>query len=408
MTYNFDEIIDRKNTNATKIDGFRQYIFKAGPEAKFAYSDEEFIQMWLADMELAVAPEICDAMKARIDKKIFGYTKMFSPSFYEAFSAWCREKYDWGFPREELVFSDGVVSAFYQLSELILQPGEKILIHTPAYGHFEGAAKYNHVELVTSPLVSCGGRFEIDFEDFEKKAADPKVRVFIFCNPHNPTGRIWTEEELKKMAEIIEKYDLWVISDEIHCDLLRVGNRHIPMGKIMPEYQKLVTCMSASKTFNLAGLRLSNIMIRDAGLRKKWEERDKGLRNVNPVSAAAHEAAYKEGGAWLEQLRAYLDENFRYVKEVLTEQLPEVEFEIPEATYLGWANFNAYLGDLEDLPLFFANQAGVLVEGGDALFVGNAKGYVRLNVALPKALLKEGMERICKAVKAHVGKEQLS
>lgn len=210
--------------------------------------------MWLADMELATAPEICDAMKARIDKRIFGYTKMFAPGYYEALSAWCRKLYGWEFPKEELVFSDGVVSAFYQLAELVLEPGDKILTHTPAYRQFGGAAEYNRVELVASPLVSNRGCFTIDFQDFEKKAADPKVKVLIFCNPHNPTGRIWTEEELKKIAEIVEKYDLWVISDEIHCDLLRQGRRHIPMGKIMPDYRKLVTCMSASKTFNLAGL----------------------------------------------------------------------------------------------------------------------------------------------------------
>ena len=223
--------------------------------------------------------------------------------------------------------------------------------------------------------------------------------MLMLCNPHNPSGRIWTEEELKKIAEIVEKNNLWIVSDEIHCDLIRKGLSHIPMGKIMPDYERLITTMSASKTFNLAGMMFSNIIIRCPEERARFEARDKNIGAVNPLSIAAHKAAYEKGGAWLEELKLYIDGNLEYVKEFLKGNLPEAVFEIPEATYFAWVDMSKILPDIEDLPLFFANNAGVLLEGGDKLFVGNAKGYIRLNLAMPRAILEKGMKRIAEAIK---------
>ena len=401
MKYNFDEIIDRKHTNALNTDGFRGYIFHAGPEKLFPYKDEEFIRMWVADMEFATPPEVCEAMKNRIDKRIFGYSGVYDSEYYDIFSKWCSDMYNWEFPKEQLKFSAGIIPALYQFVEDFCLPDKKVLTLAPAYGFFLHAAEYNSVELVTSDLKNDNGYFTIDFDDFEKKAADPDVTMLMWCNPHNPTGRVWTEDELKRVAEIVEKNNLWIVSDEIHCDLLRTGNHHIPMAKIMPEYKKLITCMSASKTFNMAGLMHSNIIIRDEKYSEHFSDRDKLIGSINPVSLEAHKAAYQKGGEWLVQLKEYLDKNFEFMKSYLNENVPDVGCYVPQATYLAWVDMNRALPDVEDLCDFFANEAGVLLEGGDELFVGNAKGFVRLNLAMPRCLLEEGLRRMAEEIKKH-------
>lgn len=400
MKYNFDEIIDRTNTNSENVDGWRPYIFKCGPEKVFPYADDEFIRMWVADMEFAVAPEIRQAIIDRVNRQILGYTIVSDQGYYDALLKWCSDRYGWSFKQEELVFSPGVIPALYQLVEDLVAKDEKVLTMTPAYGFFLHACEYNGVELVKSPLKKTGGRFEIDFEDFAKKAADPKVRLLMLCNPHNPSGRIWTEEELRKVADIAAKNDLWIVSDEIHCDLIRTGLKHIPMGKIMPDYDKLITTISASKTFNLAGMLFSNIIIRDEEERNRFQDRDKNIGAANPLSIAAHKAAYEHGGLWLEELKKYVDESFKMVDEFLKENIPEAEFTVPEATYFAWVDMSKVLPDVEDLPLFFANNSGVLLEGGDGLFVDNAKGYIRLNLAMPRDIIKEGLRRMAEAIKS--------
>ncbi len=400
MTYNFDEIIDRRHTNSENVDGWRPYIFHCGPERVFPYKDEEFIRMWVADMEFAVAPEIRQAIIDRVNRQILGYSIVSDDGYYEALRTWCENRYGWSFPKEQLTFSPGVIPALYQIVEDLAKPTNgKVLTMTPAYGFFLHACEYNGVELVTSPLKKENGHFEMDWADFEKKASDPAVKVLMLCNPHNPTGRIWTEDELRRMAEIIEEHQLWVVSDEIHCDLIRTGLRHIPMGKVMPDYQRLITCMSASKAFNLAGLLHSNIIIRSGEERARFQARDKNIGAVNPLSIAAHKAAYEHGGVWLEQLKAYVDDNLALVDKFLKENIPGARFGIPEATYFAWVDLGDVLPQVADLPDFFANKAGVLLEGGDGLFVGNAKGYIRLNLAMPRATVQTGLERIAEAIR---------
>lgn len=399
MKYNFDEIIDRRGTNALNTDGFRGYIFHCGPERKFNYADDEFVRMWVADMEFACPEEIRNAIKERLDRKILGYTLMYDPKYYEAFSKWCKDRYDWSFPKEELVYSQGVIPALYQLIEDLVAKDEKVITMTPAYGFFLHACEYNNVELVTNELVRDEkGHFSIDFEQLENQASDPKVRMMMLCNPHNPTGRVWTEEELTRIAEIVEKYDLWIISDEIHCDLVRTGISHTPMGKVMKSYNKLVTCMSASKTFNLAGLMFSNIIIRNKEERERFVARDKTIGDLNPLSIVAHKAAYEHCGEWLTELKHYLDENFRYIKGFLDEYLPEAVFDFPESTYLAWVDMSRCIPGIQDMSSFFANEAGVLLEGGNDLFVGNAEGYIRLNLAMPRSILETGMSRMRDAI----------
>ena len=406
MKYDFDQIIDRNNTNALKRDGWREYIFHAGPDKKFAFADDEFIHMWVADMEFRCADEIIDAIHKRVDHGIFGYTTVYNDDYPNAFADWCKRRYDWEFNKEDLCYSPGIIPALYELvGDICENDDDKVLFQTPSYGFFKHASTYNGKEMVFNKMKWNDGLWEMDFDDLAEKAADPKVKVLVFCNPQNPTGRVWTEEELKKVAEIVEKNDLYIISDEIHCDMRRSGVGHIPMGKIMKDYPKLVTSMSASKCFNMAGLQLSNIIIRDPKLRQKFVDGDKLVGFLNPISITAMQAAYEHGEDWLNQMNDYVEENFKYIKKFFDEKLPEVKFEIPDSTYLAWVNFGKVLPEGTDVNDFFANKAGVLIEGDDALFVDNAKGFVRLNLAMPKSQIEIAMDRMYDAIEAAGGRK---
>lgn len=393
--YNFDEIIDRKNTNAMNTDGFRSYIFHADENMKFPFKDEEFIRMWVADMEFATPDVVIEGIENRLKKRIFGYTRIFSDDYYRAFSNWCTKRYEWSFPCKELVMSNGIIPALYELVNYICQPDEKVLFLTPSYAYFKYAADFNQRESVCSDLINNEGYYSIDFEDFEEKARDKKTTLFILCNPHNPTGRVWNEDELKKIGEICIKHNVWVISDEIHCDLLRKSKQHIPLAKLFPEYKKIITCMAPSKTFNLAGLMISNIIISDDKLRQIWLS--KHYNFDNPLSVAGAQAAYEKGADWLNELQSYLDKNFEFTKEYIDQNLPKAKFKISEATYLAWVDLSEYFTLEENLPMFFAYKAGVLLEGGN-MFVKNSDGFIRLNLACPKSILEEGLKRICNAV----------
>ena len=395
VMYNFDEVIDRRHTNAMNTDGFRGYIFHADETMTFPYADEDFIRMWVADMEFATPDVVIDGMRERLDKRIFGYTRVFEKSYYDALSEWCKRRYDWTFDRKALVMSNGIIPALYELVNYICKPDEKVLFLTPSYAYFKYAADFNERGYMCSDLKSEDGRYHIDFDDLAGKAADEKTALFILCNPHNPSGRVWSENELRRMAEIIENNHMWVISDEIHCDLLRRNQKHIPLGKVMPDYGRLITCMAPSKTFNLAGMMISNIIIRDEELRKIWLSRHYNFDN--PLSIAAAQSAYEKGEPRLEELQLYLDENFRFVGEYLAEHLPRAKYRISEATYLAWVDLSGYFEPDEHLPKFFAYKAGVLLEGGN-MFVQNSEGFIRLNLACPKATLAEGLRRICEAV----------
>ena len=404
MTYDFDEIIDRKHTNALNTDGFRGYIFHDFEgKMTFPFKDDEFVRMWVADMEFAMCPAIIQAIKDRADKRIIGYSQVFEPEFFQAYNSWCEKMYGWTYPKEEICFSLGIIPALYTLVDLLLGDYDYAIINTPAYGYFQHPIDERHKHAIHNKLkCDAQGNWTIDFDALEKDASNPFAKLLIWCNPQNPTGRVWTEEELRKVAAIVEKHNLWIISDEIHCDLLRQGVKHIPMAKIMPEYKKLITCTSVSKAFNMAGMMFAEIIIRDKGLRDLYIGTTNAYAmNVNPLSIAAHQAAYEHGSEWLDQLKTYLDGNFQFVKDTLDRELPDITFQIPQATYLAWVNMNPYLGDVEDIPDFMANKAGVLLEGGDALFVDNAKGYIRLNLAMPRVIVDKGLQRIVKAVKAH-------
>ena len=395
MKYDFDQIIDRRNTNAMSIEGFREYLFDENGQLDFPCADDEFISMWIADMEFASPPEISAALKKRIDHGIFGYSQIFDPKYKSSFLNWTKTRYDWSFEPEHLVTSKGVIPALFSLIEYICLPDEKVLIVTPSYAFFKHAADYNNRELVTSDLLCEAGHYDLDFDDLQKKAADEKVKLCIFCSPHNPTGRVWKEEELKRLGKICLENNVMIISDEIHCDLLRSGKKFTPLAKLFPESDQIITTMAPSKTFNLAGFMLANIIIPNDDLRKTWKE--KQLPIDNPLSIVAAQTAYSEGQSWLSELTIYLDENFIFLQKYLQEKLPKAIFQIPDSTYLAWVDVSVYFEKNENLTLFFANQAGVLLEGGN-MFVANSDGYIRLNLACPRARLKEGLNRISKAI----------
>lgn len=397
MKYNFDEIIDRQGTNALGLEGFRAYLFNEDDPLDFPCEEHELIMMWVADMAFATAPEIINATKKRLDHGIFGYSKVFDTGYKNAFIKWTKARYGYEFQKDHIVISPGVIPALFDLIGYLCKPGEKVLVMTPSYALFKYAAESNSVEMITSDLIFKDGQYAMDFQDIKEKVKDEKVKLCILCNPHNPTGRLWTATELRQFGEICFENDLMVISDEIHCDLLRKGKIFTPLQKVFPNSDRIITCMSVSKTFNLAGFLIANIIIPNEALRAEWNQKHFVLI-TNPLSIVAAKAAYMDGGNWLNELRDYLDENFRFLNNYLEEHLPQAKFSIPESTYLAWINLAAYFPKEENLTLFFANNAGVLLEGGN-MFVDNGEGYIRLNLACPRARLELGLRKITSAIR---------
>lgn len=396
MNYNFDELIDRANTNSVNYDG---YLSNLAPEVRdnLKYKPEDMIRMWIADMDFATPDVVLNAIHERVDRRILGYTGIYDSDYYQAFASWTKRRYNFTFPQEQILFSHGIVPAIFDAVKYICNQDDKVLILTPSYGPFQMACDKNNVEAVWSALRYKDGDYEIDFEDVEHKVTSENIKACIFCNPHNPTGRLWTEEELTRFGRIMAEHDVWIISDEIHCDIHRQGQYHIPFQKIMPDYDKMVTMMSQSKAFNIAGLMFANVMVTNPEIREQW--RSDMIPNLNPLSIAATQAAYEDGEEWLSAMNAYLDGNFEWLKSYLAEQLPETQFTIPQATYLAWIDVSAYTKNVEKpLAQFFMEEAGVIVED-NSKFVANAEGHIRLNLTLPRTKLQEGLERIVKALK---------
>lgn len=390
MSWNFDRIIDRRNTQCLSIEACRGRM-------DIPYSDEEIVRMWVADMDFAAPDCVLQALHARVDHGIFGYTEMFGDALPHAFAAWCERMYGWRFPQEQLCTSHGIVPALFDLIRLRCKPGEKALFFTPSYGPFRRAAVDTGHEYVCSDLIRGeDGVFRIDFDDFAAKAADPAVTVCILCNPHNPTGRIWTDDELRRIGEICLENGLLILSDEIHCDLLRSGRTHTPLAKLFPDSERIVTCMAPSKTFNIAGLQFSTIVIPDPELRAAWKKTH--TEGENPFSLTAAQAAYSDGGyAWLMALREYIDGNFAFTADYFAAHAPKVRFQVPESTYLAWVDVSAYTGPQTELRRLFAERAGVIVNDG-SMFVRNAEGFLRLNLACPRAIVEKGLSRICRVL----------
>lgn len=395
--YNFEKIIDRTKTNAMKLEGYKSYIFGADDSLELPFKNDEFIHMWVADMEFAVAPEILSAINQRLGREILGYTANYDDSLYKALRRWCKDRYNWDIKQEELVTSDGVIPALERLISYVVKPEEKVVFNTPGYGQFAMCAERAEREYLTTDLIYNGdGTYDFDFEDLDKKLARDDVSMFILCNPHNPTGRVWTIDEMEKIAKLVKKHQVFLISDEIHCDIRRKSApKHIPMAKVMGDYAKMATCMAASKTFNIAGLQQSAIFIRDEEIREEWKSKYMGF--LNPLSLEATIAAYNQGEKWLEEMSDYLDKNFKFMENFFKENLKDAIVTKSQTTYLGWVDLSKYFEKDEDVELFFAKVGGILLEA-DKSFVGHANRMIRLNLACPRSYLKKGLDRIADAL----------
>ncbi len=397
-TYSFDKIIDREGTNAMSLTGYRDYLFDPEEDLRGIYPEVDFIPMWVADMEFAIAPKIIAAMAKRLEHPLLGYSMVADQTYAKAFQQWCIDRYGWEFDKEHLVHAKGVIPALYELIGILCKPDEKVLIVTPSYAFFKHGADYNGITHVCSDLILKNDNYVMDMEDIANKASDDKCVLAIFCNPHNPTGRVWSKKELKEFGTICLANGLTVITDEIHCDLLRNKLSFTPLASLFPDSDQIITCMAPSKAFNLAGNLFANIIIPNTGLKNAYNQRY--LPVENPLSIVAAQAAYTQGHQWLAALKDYLDENFKYLKQQLDTHLPHTRFVIPEATYLAWVDVSYYLPKGENLTLFFARKAGVLLEGGD-MFVANANGHIRLNIASPRIRLEEGIRRVITAIQNH-------
>ena len=393
MTYNFDEIIDRRSTNAMNVEGYKGYLFGDADTSDLEEHDE-LIRMWVADMDFATPEVVLDAIRDRLDKKILGYTNIFGTDYYEAFMSWTERRFGYTFPQEHLVFSHGIVAGLIELVSYICDNDDKALILTPSYGPFKMACDKNNIKTVYSPMINHNGYYEIDFEDVRQKVETENIKVCIFANPHNPTGRVWSEDELKQLGQIMVDNDVWIISDEIHCDIKRDGQTHVPFAKAVPDYDKIVTAMSQSKVFNIAGLMFSNLIIPNRRLLKTWKLHH--FSSENPLSIVATQAAYEKGEDWLAAMNDYLDDNFKYLAQFLEQELPHAEFKIPEATYLAWVDLSYYIKAKhidEPIAKYFIKHAGVIIEGQEQ-FVHNAEGHIRINIAVPREIMIKGLQKI--------------
>ena len=354
--------------------------------------------MWVADMDFRTPDFIMDALRHRCEHEVLGYAWP-QDSYWQTMCHWLKNHYCLDCKREELHFIPGIVAGISFVLQAMTQPGDGIMVTTPVYPPFLNLPQNGGRRLVCSPLKIVDGRFAIDFEDLEWRAH--QCQWLILSNPHNPGGTVWTKEELAQVADICLRKGVLVISDEIHADLTYPQFRHTSFATVSEAAEhNSITFFAPSKTFNMAGLQFSNIIIRDEATRDEFKAADKIGGFVNPLSLVGQKAAYDVGGRWHEEMKTYLDGNFHFLKSFLEENLPEAVMEIPEATYLAWVDLSAYFDREDDLPSFFAYKAGVLLEGGDALFVGNANRFIRLNLAMPRSIIQTGLERMRDAILA--------
>ncbi|MCR8642685.1 PatB family C-S lyase [Paenibacillus sp. N1-5-1-14] len=393
MTYNFDEVIDRTNSFAVKTD------FKARN-----HIPEDALAMWVADMDFATPPAVTEAISKRLSHPIYGYTHL-GDNKYEAAIAWMKERHNWNVQADWIVHAPGVVPALGCIARAFLNTNEKLIIQQPVYPPFMSVPTNNQFEYLNNELVRVNGTYEMDLEDFEQKASDPAAKLFILCNPHNPVGRVWSKETLLQIADICLRHDILIVSDEIHHDLVFKGNTHIPMASLSPEISQItITCTAPSKTFNMAGLQAANIIIENPDLRARFvkELNRVGMETPNVFAGIASEAAYREGAAWLEQAIDYIEGNKQYVIQFAKEKLPMLHVLDSEATYLLWIDFNQLGLQPKRLQHFLNNEALVWMNAG-SMFGESGNGFARMNIACPRSVVIEAMDRIERAIRlSHV------
>lgn len=386
MKYDFDEPVPRRGTNSYKWDTVK---------------DEDVLPMWVADMDFRTAPAIVGALQKRVEHGIFGYTKV-PPAYYEAVVNWFRRRHAWLIEKEWIVYTTGVVPAISAIVKALTVPGDRVLVQTPVYNCFFSSIRNNGCEAVANPLIYANGTYRIDYDDLERKAADPKVKLLLLCNPHNPVGRVWTRQELRRIGEICIRNRVLVVADEIHCELVFSGHVYIPFASISEDFREhSVTCISPSKAFNLAGLQIANIVAADTDVRMKI---DKAINinevcDVNPFGVEALIAAYNRGEDWLEELKHYLSVNYNYLRAYFDEYLPEFPVVMLEGTYLVWVDCRGVGLSSREITDILLEKEKVRVNPG-SLYGEAGEGFIRLNIACPREKLIEGLNRLKRGLKS--------
>lgn len=381
MIYNFDEIIPRRHTNSVKWDEATQ---------------DDIIPLWVADMDFRVLPQITDALRQRVDHGVFGYTHV-PDSYYESVIRWFKDRHGLqGVKQSDIIYTSGVVPAISAIVRGLTLPGDKVLVQTPVYNCFFSSIRNQGCIVEENHLIYQDNTYVVDWDDFEKKCADSRVRIFLLCNPHNPAGRVWKKEELLRMGEICRKHNVFVISDEIHCELVMPGNEYTPFASLSDDFLKnSATCVAPTKAFNIAGLQIANIIVKD---RMKRERIDRAINihevcDVNPFGVVATEAAYTEEGAeWLRQLNTYIFANYQFLCNFFSKHFPSLEVVKLEGTYLVWVDCSS-LGKSSTEIVNKLYRHGVWMNDG-AIYGENKGSFIRINIACPRKILEEGLLRM--------------
>ena len=380
MNYNFDEIIPRRGSNCIKWD---------------LSDDPQMLPLWVADMDFRAAPFIQRALQRRLDHGVFGYVHV-PESYYQSIINWFSRRHGWTIHRDEILYTTGVVPAIAAILQSITRPGDKVLMQTPVYNCFFSCLRNAGNVLVENPLVYENKTYHIDFEDFERKIISEQPKVFLLCNPHNPAGRVWTRDELTRMGDICLRHGVFVISDEIHNELVMPGYHYTPFASISDDFaQHSAVCTSASKSFNVAGLQCANIIVRDAHVRALI---DKGINinetcDLNPFGVVALQAAYtEEGEEWLRQLMQYIHGNYEYLCQFIAEHMPQLVVTRLEGTYLAWVDCAALGMPSVDLERELQTKAHVWFTNGQA-YNPSGSTFLRINLACPRSILAEALVR---------------
>ena len=379
MKYNFDELISRHGTNSYKWD---------------SAADAGVLPLWVADMDFRTAPAITEALARRVAHGIFGYTRV-PEAYYNAVTGWFARRHGWHFKKEWMIYTSGVVPAISAIIKALARPGDKVLVQTPVYNCFFSSIRNNGCEAACSPLLRTGDTYRMDFDDLERKAADPAVKLMLLCNPHNPAGRVWTREELTRLGEICLRHDVTVVADEIHCELVFPEYTYTPFASISEEFQRRsVTCVSPSKAFNIAGLQIANIVAADDGMRERIDRaiNINEVCDVNPFGVEATIAAYNEGEEWLTQLIGYLKGNYEFMKDYCAKHLPDFPTAKLEGTYLVWMDCSVLHIPSEELERQLVEQARLWLNAG-AMYRSPKEGFMRWNIACPRQRLAEALDR---------------
>lgn len=382
--FNFDEIIPRRGTNSYKWD---------------SAADAGVLPMWVADMDFRTAPVVIDALRRRVEHGIFGYTRV-PDEYYDAVVSWFGRRYGWNFTRDMIIYTSGVVPALSAVIKALTQPGDKVIVQTPAYNCFFSSIRNNGCELLDSPLVYADRTYRMDFDELERKAADPKAKLMLLCNPHNPAGRVWTRDELARLGAICLRHGVTVVSDEIHCELTYPGHDYTPFASISPELEAIsVTCCSPTKAFNMAGLQIANIISADADVRSRIDRaiNINEVCDVNPFGVEALIAAYNHGEPWLKALNAYLYDNYLELCRYFSRYMPELPVTELEGTYLVWVDCRTLGIKSEELEQELLDAERLWLNSGTMY---GTDGFMRINIACPRSVMLDGLGRLHRFVAA--------